>query len=173
MAPGMIFASCKSFCADASHAAMADSSATGAAAVPCWQTLPVLIQIDRVPLEIVQRDDRERFFVCCREHDRRRDAGIERLAPASGAETPAIAGLQTGKTDFRLRRGQIVATFRGEHEEFGGHARADDVQTEVVRTRVTAAVAEKAGARFDRAGLESAAQDVCVVGHDAQGFSAR
>ena len=173
MVPGMIFASCKSFCADASHAAMADSSATGAAAFHAWQTLPALIQIDRVPLEIVQRDDRERFFVRGREHHRRRDAGIERLAPASGAETPAIAGLQSGKTDFRLRRGQVVATFCGEREELCRHARADDVQTEIVRARVAAAVAEEAGARFDRAGLESAAQHVGVVGHNAQGFSAR
>src|SRR5256885_2903344 len=67
-----------------------------------------LIQIDRVALEIVQRDDGKRFFVCCREYNRRRDAGIEGLAPASGAQTPAIAGLQSGEADLRLWHGQIV-----------------------------------------------------------------
>ena len=124
-------------------------------------------------LEIVQRDDRERFFVRGREHHRRRDAGIERLAPASGAETSAIAGLQSGKTDFRLRRGQIVATFCGEGKKLDGHARADDMQPEILRTGVAAAVAVEARARFHGAGLESAAQNVGVLGHEAQGFSAR
>ena len=173
MATGVIVASSKSFCADASHAAMADSSATGAAAFHAWQTLPALIQIDRVPLEIVQRDDRERFFVCCREYDRRRDAGIERLAPASGAETPAIAGLQSGKTDFRLRRGQIVATFRGEREKLGRHARADDMQPEIFGTGVAATVAVKTRARRYRAGLEATAEHVLVVAGRAHGFRAR
>ena len=52
-----------------------------------------LVQIERMALQFLERDDRERFLVRRGEHHRWRDARIERLAPAARAKAPAIAGL--------------------------------------------------------------------------------
>ena len=73
----------------------------------------------RVPLEIVERDHRERFLVRRRQHDRRRDARGERLAPAPDAQAPAIAGAQARESRARAAastgRCPAAARRRGTH----------------------------------------------------------
>ena len=96
----------------------------------------------------------------CREHELRRGARTQRLNPARAAQTPAIAGLQAGKAEFRMGRGEIVAVGRTEFEKLAGYAHANDVRPDVFVVRIAATVAEKAGERSFAAGLQRAAQYV-------------
>src|SRR5690606_24239122 len=52
-------------------------------------------QVQRVALEVVDVDDLEAPFVGCRQHHAGRDACLEGLLPAGGAQAPAISRFQT------------------------------------------------------------------------------
>ena len=45
----------------------------------------LLLQVDRVPFQVIERDGPQRGFVRCGEQNRRRDACAQRLSPACGA----------------------------------------------------------------------------------------
>src|SRR5271166_1731778 len=62
------------------------------------QQQPALVQIDRMALQVIQRHHRQRFLVRGGEHDRGRNARVQRLAPAPRTQAPAIAGLQARET---------------------------------------------------------------------------
>ena len=53
-------------------------------------------------------------------------SGLEGFLPALGAQAPAVAGFETGKTNFRYRRRQIVAT------RFGESRKASVITTQTV-----------------------------------------
>ena len=89
--------------------------------------------------------------------------GLERLAPARGAQAPAIAGLEPGKIEIGLRRREVVAARLGEGEELRRHLDADRVQPDILGSGVTAAGAEEAGQRPLRAALERLAIDVLLA----------
>ena len=97
-------------------------------------------------LQHLKRNHRERFLVRRHEHDGCSDIGGERFAPGGGAHAPSIARLETGKTEFRRRRYEVIAASAREREKFLGYLHADDVQPEVFRTGVAAAVAVEPGA---------------------------
>ena len=98
-------------------------------------------------LQRVQRNHGERLLVRRREHDGCRDTSCERFAPSGCAHAPSIAGLQTGKTEFRRWRDEVIAAPTREHEKFLGYLHADDVQPEIFGSGVAAAVAIEPSAR--------------------------
>ena len=55
------------------------------------------VAVQRVLAQRRQRNDGQRFLVRRREHDRRRPPGRVGFAPATGAQAPAVAGLQSRK----------------------------------------------------------------------------
>jgi hypothetical protein len=121
------------------------------------------LQVEGVLLQRIERDDRERLFVRRCEHDGRRDTRLERLPPRRRADAPAIAGLEPREAEFGSRGDEVVALGAGELEKCPRDARADDVQSEVFRAGVAAAVAVEAGQWLRRAGLEAAPEDIAVV----------
>src|SRR5262245_10961331 len=62
------------------------------------------------------------------------------LLPAGGAQTPAIAGLEAGKLEFRHRRAEVIAAGLGEVQELGSHQHAEGVRAAILSARVAAAV---------------------------------
>src|SRR5262245_46286828 len=87
-------------------------------------------------------------------------AGLQRLLPARGAQTPAISGLEARETVVGHGRRQIVAARLGEFEEVVGHDDADGMAAEVLRTRIAAGVAEEPCHRRDRADFQAPAEHV-------------
>ena len=59
------------------------------------------VHVERVLAQRVERNDRERFLVRRREHDRRRRSRLVGLAPRGGAHAPAVAGLEAPETRIR------------------------------------------------------------------------
>jgi len=80
-----------------------------------------------VPLQRIERNHCERFFVRRREYNRRRDTSCERLAPSGGAYAPSVPSVETGKTEFRRRRNEVIAAPTREREKFLSYLHADDV----------------------------------------------
>ena len=97
-------------------------------------------------LQHLKRNHRERFLVRRREHDGCSDTGGERFAPGGGAHAPSIAWLETGKTEFRRRRYEVIAASAREREKFLGYLHADDMQPKILGSGVAATVAVKPGA---------------------------
>ena len=87
------------------------------------------------------------------EQDRRRTAGVKRLAPARCAEAPAITGFESRELIQRERRREVVATRFGEGEKLVGQHHTDGMHALVLPARVTAAVAIEARDRIVRARL--------------------
>src|SRR5580692_11288373 len=102
----------------------------------------------------------ERALMGSAQHHARRLAGCMSLLPARRAQTPAVAGFEAGKAEFRHRRRQVVAACLGKIEECRSHHDTDGVAAEILRPGVTAAVAVKPGHRRDRASFELLAQNI-------------
>jgi hypothetical protein len=60
-------------------------------------------------LQALQVNELQRRFVSGFQDDIRRASGYEGFLPAGGAQTPLIARLESGKSEFRTRRAQVVA----------------------------------------------------------------
>lgn len=104
----------------------------------------------------------ERGLVRSFKHDWTRRAGLDYLKPATGADTPAVAGLETGKSILRHGRGEIVAKLRGGGKELLCDDAADGVQAKVLRTGVAAAVAKEAGYGVETTRLKRLAEYVLL-----------
>jgi hypothetical protein len=102
--------------------------------------------------------------------------------PAAGRPIVALRGV--GKTferstvalealDLEVREREFVSLLGLEREKFLGHARANNLQSKILRAGVASSVSVESRARFNRAGLEPATENVGVLRHDAQGLSAR
>ncbi len=113
-----------------------------------------------MPLEFRERHHRKRLLVRRREHHRRRDAGVERLLPASRAQAPLIAGPEPRKSGGRDRSGEVVAVLPREFQEFARHPDADHMDAGIVVAGVAAAVAVEAGQWIEAAGRERLAEHV-------------
>lgn len=111
-------------------------------------------------LEVGERDELEGRGVRRLEDDRRSNARLECLLPASGNDAPAIARLEAREEPLRLRSDEVVSPPPCELEELFGHHRADDVNAHVARTGAAVAVAVETGHGVERTRLEFAAEDV-------------
>ena len=118
------------------------------------------MKIDGMAPKIGERDYGQRFLVRRLQDDRRRNACLERFTPPPGTDAPAIARLQSGKACGRYRSNEIVAARAFEVEELTRHPRADDMDADVVRIGVAAAVAIEARARRVRAQRKRTAENV-------------
>jgi hypothetical protein len=117
-------------------------------------------QIDRKSLEIAQCAISQCRLMRRAKYDARRVIGLERLLPTLRAETPAIAGFQSGKTDFRHRGREVVAARFGKTKERVGHHCADGVTADVFAAGIATAVPVKAGHRLDRAQFKRLAKNI-------------
>ena len=115
---------------------------------------------DGVRLEVGQRYRPQRLLVRRRQHDRRRDARLQCLLPATHAQAPPVARRQAGEAVRRNGRREVVAARGGEGQKFGRHHGADDVRAVVVGAGLAAAVAVEARHRVAATVLEVAAEDV-------------
>src|SRR3990172_4508217 len=120
-------------------------------------------EVDGVALEVLEIDQFERRLMGRPKNDARGAARLKRLAPARGAQAPAVAGLEPREIEIGLRRRKIVATRLGEGEELGRHLDADRVQADILRPSVTAAGAENPGGRPLGPALERPAIDVPLL----------
>ena len=92
------------------------------------------------------------------------DPRFERLLPATCAEAPPVARLETGEPELRLRCREVVADCGAEREELLGHHRADGVDAGVLAARPAAAVPPEAGHGVEPAWLERVAEHVPPFG---------
>src|ERR1700675_179258 len=99
-------------------------------------------------LQIFQSDEIERALVRGVENDAWRAAGLERFAPSRRTQAPAVAGLQSGKTEIGYRRAQVVAARKGEFQELPGHQRANRMHAVIVASGIAATVAIETGQGF-------------------------
>ena len=84
-----------------------------------------------VRLEVGQRYRPQRLLVRRRQHDRRRDARLQCLLPATHAQAPPVARRQAGEAVRRNGRREVVAARGGEGQKPGRHHGADDVRAVV------------------------------------------
>jgi hypothetical protein len=121
---------------------------------------PVLVGVDRVRLQIFQVTKREACFMRRSENNLRSMPGIERFLPPRCAEAPFVAGLQAGEAKLQIGSRQIVTSRFREGQEFSRQDNADCVRPDVLRTRVAAAISEKAGHGRCAADCQLAAEHV-------------
>src|SRR5262249_8773542 len=108
-------------------------------------------EVECVALQVDELDDLEGGLVGCRQHHAWGGSGLERLLPARRAQAPAVAWLEAGKAEFRVRGGKIVANGLRESQELHRRLYAHSVDTGILRTGVAAAGAVEAGERLGRA----------------------
>src|SRR5712691_7465854 len=108
----------------------------------CWRD-PSAFQ--RVRLEIFEGDEFERGSVSGFKIDGRSAIVIERGFPARHADTPFVAGFESGKSPFRMVFYYIVSIEHREIEKLTSDAYADRVQAEIFRAGATKSVAIKPG----------------------------
>jgi hypothetical protein len=101
--------------------------------------------LQRVRLQILQRDKFKRRRMSRFQHDGRSNVMLHRIFPARDAHAPLVAGLESGETPFRVRCHQVVSVEHRKIEEFARGLNAYRVQTEIFRAGSTITVAKKAG----------------------------
>ena len=112
----------------------------------------------------LERDDAEGVLVGGFKDDGAGSSGLLDLEPASGADTPAIAGLETGEAILRHGGDEIVAEALGGGEEVGRDDAADGVDAEVLFAGLAATGSVEAGHGLAAAGGEGLAEDVLCGG---------
>ena len=98
-----------------------------------WGSMKFRGYVDGVPLQHVDRDEREHRLVGSGEHDVRGVAGVVRPGPVDGGDAPPVPRVQPREAVERHRRRQVVADAALVLEEVGRHDRADRVAAEVLR----------------------------------------
>jgi hypothetical protein len=114
-------------------------------------------------LQVFQVDNIEGRLVRRAQNNTWRDPRLERLAPARGAQAPAVAGLKSRKAEVGLWRGEIVAPRFGEFEEVGGDLDAYRMQSKIFRPGMAAAGAVEARQRSVGAALQRLSEDVLLT----------
>ena len=71
-----------------------------------------LLQVRRVPLQLIERHHFQGFLVRGRQHNLRRCTRFERFLPACDANAPAIAWLQSRKVKFWMWCHKIVTALK-------------------------------------------------------------
>ena len=124
------------------------------------QRADVRWHVDSVPPQVVEGDDVQRPLMGGGQHHRRGHPGLQRLPPAGGHHTPAVARRETGEHVFGHGGTQIVADGLLVVQEFGGHHRAHHVPADVLRSGGAPPVPVETGDRIDAAGFQIAAQNI-------------
>jgi hypothetical protein len=107
-----------------------------------------------VALKILKADVFEHLAVRGRQDHGRRQTGLERLAPASGTQAPAITSFQAGKAPFGSWRHEIVAALSREQQKSLRDPGANHMGAMIVGIRVATTIPEVTGERIIRAGLQ-------------------
>ena len=123
------------------------------------------MQVPRVLFEDFQRNVLQRGRVGGGQFDRGGSAGLVGFLPAQRTQTPAVAGLQAGETEFGPRRAQVVALRFGERQKRCGDFDTDGMQADVFSAGITTAVAVEPGQRPAAAKLQPVAQNVLRFVH--------
>ena len=118
------------------------------------------IEVDRRALEVRERAEAQRTFMCSTQHHARRASRLQSFLPPGCAQTPAITGLESRKSEFRDRRREIIAAGFRILEKSGRHDGANGMAADVLAAGVTAAVAKKSRHRAQGADFEPIAQHV-------------
>ena len=82
------------------------------------------------------------------------------LAPTVGAKAPAVTGLESWKPELGTRSRQVVTTKSREFKKLLRYLDTDRVRAQIVFSRITAAIAIKAGYWCLAATLELFAENV-------------
>jgi len=93
--------------------------------------------------------------------DRGRAIVIKRAFPTRDADTPFVAGLESGKSPFRSRRYQIVSIEHGEIQKLARDFHAHRVQSDIFRSGATKSVAIESCHRIATTGSEFSPENVC------------
>jgi len=93
--------------------------------------------------------------------DRRGAVVIERRFPARNTNAPAITGLQTGKTPFRMRRDQVVSIEHGKIQKLACGLHADGVLTDIFGSGPAKSVTIKSCHRIATAAFQFRSQHIC------------
>ena len=96
--------------------------------------------------------------------DRGRAIVIKRAFPTRDADTPFVAGLQSGKSPFRSRRYQIVSIEHGEIQKLARDFHAHRVQSDIFRSGATKSVAIESGHRIATTASKFSPENIC--GHE-------
>lgn len=123
----------------------------------CWRD-PSAFQ--RVRFEIFEGDELERGSVSGFKVDGRGPIVIERGFPARHADTPFVAGFESGETPFRMGRDQIISIEHREIEKLTSDAYADRVQAEIFRAGATKSVAIKPGQWIAAAAFQFGSENI-------------
>lgn len=84
--------------------------------------------------------------------------------PVGCSDTPAIAGLESGKSVLRVWGREVVSDSCLVRKELSGHDRTDRMASQVAGCSVAAAITKPAGERIGAALFEWAAEDVqCLL----------
>jgi hypothetical protein len=113
--------------------------------------------VDCVFLESVQRDDLKRSLMGGCEDDVGCGAILVRQEPVARGHTPPIAGHEPRESIVRHRGDQVVADPPLVLEKLGGDYRADRVATQILGTRVAAAITKETGYRVGATGCKRSA----------------
>src|SRR6202522_1387876 len=98
--------------------------------------------------------------MCSTQNHARRAPCLQGFLPPRCAQTPAITGLQSRKTEFRDRRREIIAAGLRILKKSRGHDGAHGVAADVLAAGVAAAVAKETRHRVQGADFESIAEHV-------------
>ena len=110
-------------------------------------------------------DNGQRFVMGRRQVHRRRNTHLTRFFPTRRAQAPFVAGLKAWKAKLWARRDQIIPAMKTILQEIRRDGHADRVHPVIHRTRIAAAIPEKAGKWVVTAGRKRFAE------HVAGGFS--
>src|SRR5271155_285811 len=118
------------------------------------------VEIDCQTLEVNERAEAQGTCMCSAQHHARCTPRLQCFLPPWCAQTPAIAGLQSRKTEFRDRRGEIIAAGLRILKKSRRHDGAHGVAADVLAAGVATSVAEKTRHRAQGADFESIAEHV-------------
>ena len=94
--------------------------------------------------------------------DRGRAIVIKRAFPTRDADTPFVAGLESGKSPFRSRRYQIVSIEHGEIQKLARDFHTHCVQSDIFRSGATKSVTIESGHRIPTTASEFGPENVCA-----------
>src|SRR5659263_74684 len=97
------------------------------------------------------------------QNDRRRKACLQCLPPADGAQAPAVARFEPGKTILGLLRDKVIAAGAGERQKLLSDPHAHQMRTHVRLIGSAAAVAEITGDGVVRTGHQLGAKNIFCV----------
>lgn len=112
------------------------------------------VAVNGVGAQVVHVHPLQGGFVRGLKPNGRSDPGFKGLLPSTHANAPPVAGLQSGKVEFRPRCAQIISGRDAKRQELSRDLAADRVQARIFRTGIAAAIAPKTGQGLHGTGFE-------------------